>query len=82
MSLRPEKIRATAPEKEAAHDEASLIGTITNVHYQGALTRITVDGGGLTLKAAVPSDGRRFQTGELIRLSWPASAMNPMDDDP
>ena len=82
VSLRPEKIRASAPEKEAAHDEASLIGTVTNVHYQGALTRITVDGGGLTLRAAVPSDGRRFRTGESIRLSWPVSAMNPMDDDP
>jgi putative spermidine/putrescine transport system ATP-binding protein len=82
MSLRPEKIRASAPEQGAANDEASLIGTITNVHYQGALTRITVDGDGLTLKAAVPSDGRRFQTGQHIRLSWPASAMNPMDDDP
>ena len=35
MSLRPEKIRATAPEQLAANDEASLIGTITNVHYQG-----------------------------------------------
>ena len=82
ISLRPEKIRATAPEKDAASDEPSLVGTITNVHYQGALTRITVDGEGLTLKAAVPSDGRRFQTGQHIRLSWPASAMNPMDDDP
>ena len=61
MSLRPEKIRATAPEQMAANDEASLIGTITSCPLSGALTRITVDGEGLTLKAAVPSDGSGFR---------------------
>jgi len=81
-SLRPEKIRATMPEQDFRNDETSLIGTIANVHYQGALTRITVAGEGLTLRAAVPSDGRTFAIGERIRLSWPASAMQPMDDDP
>jgi putative spermidine/putrescine transport system ATP-binding protein len=81
-SLRPEKIRATAPEQDVRNDATSLIGTIANVHYQGALTRITVAGEGLTLRAAVPSDGRIFAIGERVRLSWPASAMQPMDDDP
>jgi putative spermidine/putrescine transport system ATP-binding protein len=81
MSLRPEKIRAAAPEEAGRNDETSLIGTIANIHYQGALTRITVAADGLTLRAAVPSDGRRFALGERIRLSWPVSAMHPMDDD-
>jgi putative spermidine/putrescine transport system ATP-binding protein len=81
MSLRPEKIRAAAPEEAGGNDETSLVGTIANIHYQGALTRITVAADGLTVRAAVPSDGRRFALGERIRLSWPASAMHPMDDD-
>jgi putative spermidine/putrescine transport system ATP-binding protein len=81
-SLRPEKIRASGPDQVGRNDETSLVGTIANIHYQGALTRITVAADGLMLRAAVPSDGRRFALGERIRLSWPASAMHPMDDDP
>ena len=81
-SLRPEKIRASAPEQDGRNDETSFVGTIANVHYQGALTRITVAADGLVLRAAVPSDGRIFALGTRIRLSWPASAMHPMDDEP
>ena len=69
-SVRPERIRIV---KEAVGDsEASVEGTVTDVQYLGADSRVRVDlPDGAHLLASVPSDGLvGVAIGGSIRLAW------------
>jgi putative spermidine/putrescine transport system ATP-binding protein len=79
-SLRPERIRAEPPGAQPGRGEAFADGTVTTVHYQGAVTRLTVDCAGTGIVAAVPAGGPRLSEGEHVRLVWPKAAMHLMDE--
>jgi putative spermidine/putrescine transport system ATP-binding protein len=77
FSLRPERIRI------GADGEHGVGGTVASVQYHGASTRIEValDGAG-TLIVDRPNDLRgeaRPELGARVRLSWPGTAMQPLD---
>ena len=71
-SLRPEKIALAS---------MGIAATVTAVHYQGAVTRIsTLAEGGQKLTAALPSSAGRIAGGETVTLAWDRSAVHMMDD--
>jgi putative spermidine/putrescine transport system ATP-binding protein len=72
-SIRPERIRIV---EQAGGDEISIIGTVSDVQYLGADSRVRVDlADGSHLLANVPSDGLvGVVIGGSIRLAWSRSA--------
>ena len=81
FSLRPERIRIGA----AADGGHAVAGTVASVQYHGASTRIEValDGAG-RLIVDRPNDLRgqaRPEPGARVQLSWPGTAMQPLDGD-
>ncbi len=74
-TVRPERIRVLA-DPQLAGDGAAAMGTVTDVQYLGAESRVRVelDVGG-RLVASVPSEGSPSrQVGERVCLTWPRSA--------
>jgi putative spermidine/putrescine transport system ATP-binding protein len=81
FSLRPERIRI-GPAGDGGH---AVGGTVASVQYHGASTRIEValDGAG-RLIVDRPNDLRgqaRPEPGARVQLSWPGTAMQPLDGD-
>ena len=76
--LRPERIRLG----EAAG--ASATGTVHEVQYFGAFTRVKVDALGMLLQADLPdADGARApQQGESVHLHWDQRAVHPLAEGP
>ncbi|MEQ1873187.1 MAG: ABC transporter ATP-binding protein [Ilumatobacteraceae bacterium] len=72
-SIRPERIRIV---ERAAADEVSVEGTVSDVQYLGAESRVRVDlADGSHLLANVPSDGLvGVVIGGSIRLAWSRAA--------
>jgi putative spermidine/putrescine transport system ATP-binding protein len=81
FSLRPERIRIDPGDHDAGH---GVEGTVSDVQYHGASTRIdvTLDQGG-SLIAERPNDaaGPRLRPGERIRLAWTDAAIQPLQDE-
>jgi putative spermidine/putrescine transport system ATP-binding protein len=75
--LRPERIRLGA----ALHARAG--GTVREVQYFGAFTRIRVDTGGVTLQADVPDAGDTPapEPGGTVHLHWDERAVHALDTD-
>jgi putative spermidine/putrescine transport system ATP-binding protein len=73
--LRPERIRTG----EAAGACAS--GTVAEVQYFGAFTRVKVDVGGAQLQADLPAapGAPVTEPGRTLHLHWDASAVHPLD---
>jgi putative spermidine/putrescine transport system ATP-binding protein len=76
FSLRPERIRVLSEADGAGPGEAGVAGTVADVVYAGAQTRLHVDtDAGVRMVAAVPNDGAGAQPGrsrgERVRLAWP-----------
>ena len=69
---------APAGRASAASKARSL-----DVHYQGAVTRVTVDADGTSLSAVVPAGSRRLAPGDArSRSTWrPAARCTRMEDD-
>jgi putative spermidine/putrescine transport system ATP-binding protein len=79
--LRPEKVRLAAPGASPAGDEVAADGTLAEVIYAGAETRLYVDlDAGARMVAAFPNGeglpdvaGRRpdgLRPGDRVRLVW------------
>jgi putative spermidine/putrescine transport system ATP-binding protein len=79
-SLRPETIivldSAAAP---AGH--ADTEATVTTLHYQGAMTRLTLDAAGTRLSVSAPASQRRLNAGDKVRIAWPLAAMHAMEGE-
>lgn len=78
-SIRPERIRIV---NDAAAGDVSIAGTVTDVQYLGADSRVRVDlDDGSHLLANVPSDGLvGVAIGEKIRLAWSRTAASTVAD--
>jgi len=72
-SVRPERIRVV---EQATGDDVSIVGTVSDVQYLGADSRVRVDlADGSHLLANVPSDGLvGVVIGGSIRLAWSRTA--------
>jgi putative spermidine/putrescine transport system ATP-binding protein len=79
FSLRPERIALGAAAQVTAE------GTVVEVQYHGASTRLDValDGGPvLVIERANDGTGPHPARGSRVRLGWPASAMQPLREFP
>ncbi len=74
-SVRPERIRLVVGDDLRA-DEVAVDGTVTDVQYLGAESRVRVDlADGAHLLANVPSDGLDgVAVGSDARMAWPRTA--------
>jgi putative spermidine/putrescine transport system ATP-binding protein len=76
FSVRPEKIRVTAPDDSPAADETSSLGVISKVIYLGPETRLLVDldGGGqlsvMQQNLNTESSQALALEGQKVRLTW------------
>ena len=73
--LRPERIRLAA-----SAGNAQAAGTVAEVQYFGAFTRVKVDVGGTLLQADLPSDagGTAPEAGSSVQLHWDARAVHAL----
>jgi putative spermidine/putrescine transport system ATP-binding protein len=76
FSLRPERIRVVSESDSPAAGDAGIAGTVADVVYAGAETRVHVDtDAGVRMIAAVPNTGADTgpgrTRGERVRLVWP-----------
>lgn len=78
-SLRPEKI-GVLDGAPAPDGHVSANGPVTTIHYQGAITRLTVDLADHRLNLTVPAGTARFKQGENVTIHWSKSAMHAMGD--
>jgi len=73
--LRPERIRAGAAEG------ARTAGTVREVQYFGAFTRLKVETGGALLQADLPhGDSAAPATGDTVHLHWDERAVHALDE--
>jgi putative spermidine/putrescine transport system ATP-binding protein len=81
-SLRPERIQVhTGPRKAYGADETGADGVIRGVHYQGSVTRLSVEIPGNRLVASVAVSDERYEEGQSVQLSWARASMRPMADE-
>ncbi|WP_425256996.1 ABC transporter ATP-binding protein [Rubrivivax sp. RP6-9] len=73
--LRPERIRLAG-----SAGNAQAAGTVAEVQYFGAFTRVKVDVGGTLLQADLPSDagGGAPEAGRSVQLHWDARAVHAL----
>jgi putative spermidine/putrescine transport system ATP-binding protein len=78
ISLRPERIVASAMAPLPRNERIIESGKIASVHYQGSTTKLHVNlQNGGTIVAAVPA--KQYSDGETVHLSWPKDAMHVLD---
>jgi putative spermidine/putrescine transport system ATP-binding protein len=70
--LRPERIRL------GAADGAQASGTVAEVQYFGAFTRIKVAAAGVQLQADLPPNVSGIETGATTHLHWDAAAVHAL----
>jgi len=78
-ALRPEKITL----KPASASETGVEGTVSEVVYAGATTRVVVDAGQATLNVTIANsepDRRQAVRGDRVRLAWTNDALQALPD--
>ncbi|MFL6088713.1 MAG: ABC transporter ATP-binding protein [Aeromicrobium sp.] len=81
FALRPEKIALT-PASDASSG-AGVDGTVTEVVYAGATTRVVVAAGQATLNVTIANSSpghRQAQRGDHVRLAWTDEALQALAD--
>jgi putative spermidine/putrescine transport system ATP-binding protein len=82
VAIRPERVQVLADGREPALGDIVLDGTVRELVYAGAETRVLVDAGdGLTMTALVLNTGPgdlSLRRGQQVRLAWPADAAHPL----
>jgi putative spermidine/putrescine transport system ATP-binding protein len=81
VSLRPERIRSLADGEKPTTDEITEKGTVTSLHYQGAVTRLhlTTHHGA---KLSVNTANKHNHVGDKVTLAWARDAMHVLQDAP
>jgi putative spermidine/putrescine transport system ATP-binding protein len=82
FSIRPEHVRVSR-EAMLADDVASVSGTVRDVQYHGATSRveIEIDGGGRIVASVQNDDDTALPAvGEAVHASWSRAAMVPLED--
>jgi putative spermidine/putrescine transport system ATP-binding protein len=82
-SLRPEAIAVRPAGSPSDPGWLHADGSCVEVQYQGAMSRVIADCGGVRLTAIVPAaEARVLRAGEPIALHWPLSTMHVMENEP
>jgi putative spermidine/putrescine transport system ATP-binding protein len=79
-SLRPEKITIGAPGLKPRDASRRAEGVVTAIHYQGAVTRVTVDVNGTTIGVIMPAGALPARQGERVGLTWRPDALHALGD--
>jgi putative spermidine/putrescine transport system ATP-binding protein len=83
FAIRPEKIRVLGAGATPSSGELGLTGTVDEIVYSGATTRIVVDAAGLQLSATVLNDdapdASALRRGDPIAVAWHESALRPLE---
>jgi len=78
-SLRPEKIKLLATGQQPASGHFAATGQVVSVQYQGAITRVAADVGGVRIAAAFPAGSTAIGEGEVVSLVWAADSLVAME---
>ena len=78
-SLRPEKIKLLATGQQPASGQFAATGQVVSVQYQGAITRVAADVGGVRIAAAFPAGSTAIGEGEVVSLVWAADSLVAME---
>jgi putative spermidine/putrescine transport system ATP-binding protein len=85
VAVRPERVRVLADGRDPAPGDIVLHGTVREVVYAGAETRVVVDaGGGLSMTALLLNTGpgdASLRRGQEVRLAFPPDAAHPLTDN-
>jgi putative spermidine/putrescine transport system ATP-binding protein len=84
FSIRPEHVRVSR-EPARADDVASVSGTVRDVQYHGATSRveIEIDGGGRIVASVQNGDNAALPAvSEAVHASWSRAAMVPLEERP
>jgi putative spermidine/putrescine transport system ATP-binding protein len=82
VSIRPEKIRLINSGSGPGPDGVSVDGTVTEIAYLGAETRVVVDTPAGTLTALllnVSTTATALQRGDAVTLGWDRAAARPIE---
>jgi putative spermidine/putrescine transport system ATP-binding protein len=73
VAIRPEKIRLVRPGDAVTDGDVSVTGTVREIVYAGAETRVVVDAAGVTLSALllnVATHAPDLHRGDAVTLCW------------
>jgi putative spermidine/putrescine transport system ATP-binding protein len=86
VAVRPERVQVLTDGREPAVGDVVLNGTVRELVYAGAETRVVVDAGdGLTMTALLLNTGpgdMSLRRGQQVRLAWPVDAAHPLAVSP
>jgi putative spermidine/putrescine transport system ATP-binding protein len=83
VAVRPEKLRVLAADERPRPGEGAVRGTVREVVYAGAESRLVVDAAGATLSAVQlnSAPGRQpIGRGETVTLAWDPAALRVLPD--
>ncbi|MFO1130553.1 MAG: ABC transporter ATP-binding protein [Hyphomicrobiales bacterium] len=78
-SLRPEKITFLAAGQVPSSGHFGASGQVTSVQYQGAVTRVATDIGGVRIAVVLPAGSTSVIEGENVSLVWAADSLVAME---
>jgi putative spermidine/putrescine transport system ATP-binding protein len=82
VAIRPEKIRLVRPGDAVRAGDVSVTGTVREIVYAGAETRVVVDAAGVTLSALLLNGSTEvldLQRGVAVTLCWDRAAARPIE---
>jgi putative spermidine/putrescine transport system ATP-binding protein len=82
VAIRPEKIRILGPGEAVGAQEVSVTGTVREIVYAGAETRVVVDAAGVTLSALllnVATHAPDLRRGATVTLYWDRAAAGTIE---
>jgi putative spermidine/putrescine transport system ATP-binding protein len=82
VAIRPEKIRLVGPGEAVGAGDVSVTGTVREIVYAGAETRVVVDAAGVTLSALLLNVGTHapeLQRGDTVTLCWDRGAARTIE---
>jgi putative spermidine/putrescine transport system ATP-binding protein len=82
VAVRPEKIRIVAPGDAVGAADVSVSGTVREIVYAGAETRVVVDAAGVTLTTLLLNAAPQaldLKRGAAVTLCWDRAAARPIE---
>jgi putative spermidine/putrescine transport system ATP-binding protein len=73
FAIRPEKVRVLPPNAQPGDDEVAVPGTVREIVYAGAATRVVVEAAGALLAAVllnVTADPAPPRRGDPVLVTW------------
>jgi putative spermidine/putrescine transport system ATP-binding protein len=78
-SLRPEKINILTAGQAPGAGQFGVSGHVVSVQYQGAITRVATDIGGVRIAAVLPAGSTTLVEGDTVNLAWAVDSLVAME---